>query len=1018
MLLYYIISQKKEELTFIEPSEENVELISKTITEFKKHCITTEILRKAIDKIEDERLKLKLKDIYNCYEEFQKRMSDEYIEENDILSILPKKLNEEKIFFNKNVFIDEFSGFTMQEYAVVESILKQAKELTITIASDDLENMSEEYLFYTNNKTAQKLIELAKKNKINIQTPIYLGNTYRFKNKELKILEENLFTFPPKFEIEKPEHIHLYLNSNPYTETEKVATTITNLVRNHNYKYRDIAVITKKTDEYSALIKAIFRSYDIPNFIDEKKELSQNIVIRYILSIIEILAKGWKTENVLSAIKTGFFPITLQEEYDIEEYVISWGIKGKKWYENDWVYGLTTDKKEKINEIRKKIVNPIIHLKESLGKAKTVYELSTKIYEFLREIKIDTTLEEKTQRLQQLGEIETAKEYKASLDVAIQILDDLVLVLGAEKISYEKALKLLKIGFSGNMLGAIPATLDQVIVGDVERSRSHKVRAVFILGINDGVFPSNQKDEGFLSDIDRENLKKKGMELAKNSMENLYEEQFLIYKAFSIAEEELYLSYTSSDNEGNSTRPSSFIKKVKKIFPNIEEKSDIIQEDLEIANKQITFNNLLIALQTNKVDEIWQTVLEIYKEDEKWNKKLEVALKGKEETNIPSPINSSNIKKMYGNTLKTSISKLEQYQKCPFSFYLKYGLKLKEPPEFNLKTIDTGTFMHEVISQFFTNIEENNIDYKNLEKSKIIKLIKKIIQEELSLSKNDLFKSTPKFQNLTRRLEKLIEKAIFYIIEQLKNSDFNIAGTEIEFSKESKYKPITLTLETGEKIEVTGKIDRIDIAKDEKGKYIRIIDYKSSAKSLDYGEILAGIQIQLLTYLDAVTYLEEALPAGVFYFGLIDNLINIKKNKTDEEIEREIKKQFKLKGILLADIHVVRMMDKRIENGYSDIIPAYVDKEGVLNQTRSNVVTLEEFQNLQKHIKKIIKQISREILSGNIIMKPFKDKSKKTACEYCPYKSICNFAPNKKGNEYFYIRQMKKEELLEKIKEE
>ncbi len=605
----------------------------------------------------------------------------------------------------------------------------------------------------------------------------------------------------------------------------------------------------------------------------------------------------------------------------------------------------------------------------------------------------------------------------------IDMLDEMVLWLGDEKVSFENTLELFRIGLSGNLLGVIPATLDQVIVGDVERSRSHKVKAVFIIGLNDGIFPSRQSEEGFLNDEDRLTLKEMGMELAKDSKQNLYEEQFSIYKAFSVAEEKLFLSYPTSNTEGTPMQPSMLVNKIKKMFPKLKQNNYILEDgEPQIAGKKVSFEGLLDVMKRNqggeKLPEKWQAVYEIYKEDNFWKERLNAAEQGLKDTNLPKLIDEKNVKKLYGNVMKTSISKLEQYRKCPFSFHLKYGLKLKEPTGFNIKTVDTGTFMHEVIASFFEYIEEKKIDYKLLSYDKVKEIASFLVEEQLNLKKNELFRSSPKFQALSRRLCNVITKAIVYIIEQLKNSDFEIMGSEIEFDEKSAYEPIKITLDTGETVEVTGKIDRVDIAKDENGKFLRIIDYKSSAKSIDYGEVFVGLQLQLLTYLDAATELEKAIPAGVFYFGLIDSVLKAKKNKTDEEIEEELKKEFKLSGILLADVHVARMMDKNLEKGYSNIIPAFIDKEGQLSLSRSNVVNLEQFRMLQKHTKKILAQISKEVLSGNIEMKPYKNKAKHAHCEYCPYKSICNFSIDKKGNNYFYIKNMDKEEVLDKIKEE
>ena len=216
-------------------------------------------------------------------------------------------------------------------------------------------------------------------------------------------------------------------------------------------------------------------------------------------------------------------------------------------------------------------------------------------------------------------------------------------------------------------------------------------------------------------------------------------------------------------------------------------------------------------------------------------------------------------------------------------------------------------------------------------------------------------------------------------------------------------------LENGQTVELTGKIDRIDMAKTEDGKCVRIIDYKSSVRNIDLNEVITGLQIQLLTYLDAVTEHENAIPAGMFYFNLLDPIIQADKNKTEEEIEKEIRKKFKMQGLVLADISVVKKMDKQLQKGYSDIIPVYVDKDGNLSEKTGNILKREEFENLQKYGKRLIKQIAEEILSGDIGMKPYYNrKNKKTPCIYCEYKNICGFnirIKRKSISLYFMLRE-------------
>lgn len=511
--------------------------------------------------------------------------------------------------------------------------------------------------------------------------------------------------------------------------------------------------------------------------------------------------------------------------------------------------------------------------------------------------------------------------------------------------------------------------------------------------------------------------------LQNGTLDRLYEDNFNIYKAFTTAEEKLYLSYASSDSEGKSLRPSILISKIKKIFPKIKEGSDMFEKKVTISNGNIAFNELLIKIRELKdgieIDNEWYNVLKFFYTKDEWKYKLEGSLKGIYYTNSPTDISKETIDKLYGNILKTSISRLEQYRACPFSYYLKYGLKISEKDTFKVTSIDTGSFMHDVIDEFFNQIKIRNIKIKDIDDEEINKIIELIVREKLYLDKNYIFTSTPKYKILSKRLERVVLKSMKYIIESLKYSDFNVIGNEVEFKNGKEYPPITIELEDGKKIEVTGKIDRIDSAKIGNDEYIRIVDYKSSVKHLDLNEVYAGLQIQLLTYLDAICEKENVMPAGVLYFNLIDPIIKTSKNLSEEEIEEEIRKKFKMQGLILADVTVAKMMDRTLESGASKIVPAYLDKEGNLSKTRSNIVSKEQFEYLQKYMNKIIKQISQEILKGKIDLKPYYNvKNKKTPCEFCEYKSICNF--NKSGciNNYNYIGNIDKEVILEMIKNE
>lgn len=1024
MLLSYIIEKQKNNLKFLGKTDKNLDLSLRMITELKKNNIDNKVLTKSKEEIEDKYIKLKLDDISILYEEFNNAINGKYLDDDDLLSIVKEKICQSNIFKETYIFIDEFAGFTKQEYSIIEELLKEANEVNITMCTDSLESMynSDTDIFGPNKKTVQKLKEIALKNNVRIAEPIKLEKTYRFKSKELEYLSNNLYEINPSRYLEENNDVRLFLANNNYTEIEYVANNIIELVRDNGYRYKDISVITKNTDDYSSLIKSIFRKYNIPVFIDEKKDLNQNILVKYLISLLEVYAKSFSMEAVINYVKTGFIDLEDEEIYEFENYCKKLGINGIRKFTNKFEINVDGNSNiEELNCIKDKIINPLLKLKENLNKDKTIKSITLEIYTFLEKNNIRQVLQDKITVFEKMGNVELANIYNTSWDLLIDILDELVLVLGDEKISFENYINLLKVGINNSSLGKIPATLDEVIVGDVDRSRSEDKKAVFIIGLNDGKFPSNSKNEGFINDEERIYLKEKGLELAKTTKEQVYDENFNIYKAFSVAEEKLYLSYSASDNDGKGLRKSILLNKIKKIFPKLKEESDIIEQKTYISSKNITFDLLLLNLRKyldgEKIDNIWFRIYDIYAKDEFYKEKLVVALNGFNYTNIPNNLNQDNIQKLYGDNFETSISKLESYRRCPFSYYLKYGLKLSENTELKLQNMDTGTFMHEVIDEFFSVINKEGFNLKQISEEEIERIVKEIVENKLSLSKNYVFNAIPKYIVLSRRLKKVITNAIKYIINTLKYSDFKVLGTEIEFGKGKSYEPIEVNLDGGKKVQIIGKIDRVDIAENKDGKYIRIIDYKSSVKNVDLNEVVAGIQIQLLTYLDAVSKKEEAIPAGTLYFSLIEPVIKAKnKHLTDEQLEQEIRNNFKMNGLILGDVNVVKMMDNNLVKGNSSIVPAYIDKDGNLSKNKPSILEKDDFKKLQIKIEKIIKEISQNILTGQIQQKPiYLYKNKKTACDYCNFKAICGFNSKMCGNNYNYIPNASKTEILEKL---
>lgn len=981
MIIFELLEDHQKELNFLGRNMENIELIITQITEFKKHNITVDMLEKQMKNAKDRYLQLKLKDMLLIYKKFEDKIQGNYIDENDLLTILAENIEKSHLFDNAIFYIDEFAGFTKQEYNVISNIVNIAKEIYITVCSDDLRIIKspESDIFYDNKQTIQTLKSISE-----IDKEIFLSTPYRFKNEELKHLEKNIFGLPFTTYAKNVENVSLTMAKNQYEEIEYIAEEIIKLIRDRGYRYRDIGVITKNLDTYSSLCKAIFSEYEIPVFIDDKKDITGDIFIKYVLSILEIFAKNWTYESVFNYLKSGI--VNIDRVYELENYCLKWNIKGRKWYERQWNF----ESQENFTKEQNEVIMPLLELKQSLIGAKTADQISKKLYKFI----VENT--------------ENKEVEVESFNIVVEVLEEIAYLFENEKMSFDTYTRLLKTGISGKEIGQIPQTQDKVTIGDVNRSKTHKVKAIFIIGVNDGIFPSIPSSEGFFGDKDREKLKEEGIELAKGTIEKMYEENFNIYKTFSSAEERVYISYPVADIDDKPLRRSTMISKIKKIFPKIKE--NVYKQNNEISTKKVTFSKLLSNVNNMKGN--WYEIYKWYRNNEEWSYRLDKALDGLDYTNIPEKISKENVQKLYGDILHTTVSRLETYRQCGFSYYLKYGLKLSEKEKMDIKPVDTGSFMHNVIDTFFKKVE----NVKKLTDEQIQDVLNKIIEEELRMPRSHIFTLTAKYMTLVKRLEKVVFLSMKYIISSLRYSEFDVLQTELEFGNK-EYPPIEMTLDSGKRVSIAGKIDRIDIARTINGKYIRIIDYKSSTKDIELNQVVSGLQLQLLTYVDAVVQKQNVKPAGALYFTLLEpKLIGNRKNMTKEEIEETIKKNYKMDGLILADVNVIKMMDKTLETGKSQIIPVELNNSGEINYKNSKTVTEEEFEKLQKYTVKLIKQISKEILAGEIKLKPYYIISKKkTPCKYCKYKSICGFNPRLAENNYMYVGNRPRQEVLDEI---
>ncbi len=1096
MLLFRILDRLSGELKVFSRAALRkgfTESLSDAITEFKRYDIPPEQLYKAAEMQEVSLpLRDKLSDLALVYSEFEKQLHQNYLDSDDDLVELFKKLDESRQFDGAEIWIDEFSGFTPQEYKVIAKLLQKAERVTVCLCTDNISDgagsLSGGYgseasmVFEPVRNTAVKLTRMAEKQGVIVEKPVKLGGENgilpRFAaSEELGHLERNFYNYPYKKYSKCAGDVLISASANPYSEVEDCARDIIRLCREHSFRYRDIAVTMRNPDSYSGTVKSIFTRYGIPFFIDGKRNIDGHPLIVFIRSALEIITTNWSYEAVFRYARTGLAGVGRDELDLLENYVLANGIRGNNWTrDEDWDRPIVLkdgsaepDRREteylsRINAARRRLSAPVESFRAKTKGRTGAVDYCTALYELLRETGADKRIEELLKQIAADGRLDRADEYRQVWNIVMEVFSQVVEVLGEEKLGVERFSEILAAGFEGHKMGLIPPALDQVLVGSIERARSHDIRALYILGVNEGVLPGTKMDQGLLSDMDRDSLGQIGLDLAGNTANRCLEERFMVYMALATPSAYLWLGYPTADREGKALRPSRVISEVKRILPGVLVKSTITSDSqggiIMPAAQEPAFDELVVQLRRysdgEPVNDGWRDIYKWFANNEEWKVKCLNILNGLNYTNHAKQLTGVRAAGLYGRPVFTSISRMEAYAACPFSYYVKYGLRAGERRIYGFEPVDAGTFMHHMIDEFSRTLVKKGVSWRQLDKEWCGKQVGVLVDEWLSANAGSILVSSRKYRYLSEKLKRTVTKAVTLISGHISSGGFEPSGYEVEFGDRGRYPAITIELPSGECVKMTGRIDRIDSMKSEEGTYLRIIDYKSGNKALKLGDIYYGLQLQLITYLDAVIESEEEkcgeekslvnetghvkivdtgeqsgnggacersgngdadgqtgsggegklLPAGVLYFRLDDPLIRCSRESTNEEIEKAIMKELRMKGLVLADVKLLREMDRQID-GDSLIVPARINKDGTLG--RSSAATQDQFSMLRRYVRKTLASIGSGILDGNVAISPYKKKSM-TACTYCSFNSICQFDVSIRDNRYRMLADRKDDE--------
>lgn len=998
-VMYAALSNVQDYLELYSRKRKNIDFVShllNAVKELKLFAVEPAQLEKTAQKAPTKLLTMKLSELAVVCAEYDRIVEQAGFDDLDMLTRYAKKLEETRYYAGKTVIIDCFRGFTGQELRVISSIMAQAEECIITLCADSLSDPDKGMgLFSPVKKTAQKLIDLAKRRGVAVKTPIILEENKRYKNEALAKIEKGIFNFREEAFKAETDAVHIYEAADLRDEADFTFREIRRLLREENYRCRDIVVLVRDEGKYTRYIREAAAEQNIPLFFDRRMSIEYSPAVRFVSCALSLCRGKWQSENILTLLKTGMIDGITPDDISLcEEYSFMWDLSGEKWkYEftanPDGLEGQITEegaqRLEKMNGVRKRLCTLLIPFCEKMKNA-SGRERAQYIYELLEAAGTAGCIISLCEGLS----VQDAQVQQQVWDVLMNILDKIAGIEGYKTLPLDEFIDMLSLMISSVTVGQIPQGLDEVTFGGADRVRTGEPRATFILGASQGSFPAEVRSSGVFTDTERKQLIDMGLEVAEPSSVQALDERLLCYTAMCGASERLYITTPKSASNVKMS-PSELVSEVKRLIPNCrqtEYSSELTLEQIEGVGA--AFSLCAAAGEKTSVAASLKKAMSEKTEFADRLRTIERANDGRH-FNIR---NKSTSYTLFGKDIKMSQSRADDYFKCPFKFFCDYGLSVKPRRKAKIDAMSYGTVVHYVLENTMKEHSDDMTEFSRSDelRPEINRLLDVYVEENMG-GKED---KSPRFLYLLSSLAVSIEQIIKCIGEEFEVGSFRPIPDGMELfvgSKEIPYPEIKLKNGT---LRVSGLIDRVDEGVVGVSKYLRIIDYKTGKKNFSADKVVQGLDMQMFMYFDALLNskrFKDFKPAGALYFPASFKAKETERSDTGEFIRR--REQLKMSGQLVDDMDVAQAMEAGVNGNF---IPAKAGSKGGFDKRSSHVMSYEDFYALCKYTRKLLAEMGEALHEGEVAPKPVYGKA--DACAYCDMKNACGVEePREVGRE-------------------
>ena len=976
------------------------DLMLSTVNEFKASGINPAKVELASKKLpEDSALKKRLYDlalIYACFDNF---ISEKYSDSADDLSKLSDILATQDFFKGANVYIDSFTSFTSVQHKIIESMFKQADNVSITLP---LDSPDDNRICTESIARALKLLRRSAERYGGV-SEITLSENRRASSLPLAYLSKNLWKLDaPALNIDKSDKsIVCEICSNPYAECEAVAAHIRKLLR-EGARARDIVVIMRDPQKYEGIIDSALANADIPFFFAKKTDLCSMPAIKLILSALRIKRFNWQASDLLSHLKTGLCDVDAHDAYLFEEYVNTWNIHGSRFYEGDWNMnpdGFVPEISERGKEIlacankaREAICQPLMKLFVTLDASDTIADKCRAIYAYICDIALEDKLSLLAQKAAERGDVKQARELARIYSIILTTLADVGETIGDEEADDEELSLILKTIFDKTEIGSIPTSIDEVTLGSAAMLRASGQKYAMVIGLCENEFPAAVDDSGLFTMSDRRALADLGIELAGDIDSRSSDELRYVERAFSAPSERLFIFTHRSEIGGGERFPSLAFNRIKKLFPTLEAhvyRSDDI-EFLVGAPKNAA--SVLRTIENDRLRESLRCALEGYVPD--------IADASRHEASeTECSVDKKTAERVLGSTLHLSPSSFEKYIKCPFSYYCSSVLRLRESKIADFRADDMGTFVHYVLENLIKECIPKGDGEDFADDETIIKMTDEVVERYVQSVCPQYLLDDPKVRHTYKRLRSLSILLVKNIIEEFSASDFRPAFFELHANGEgANPAPTFFSLSDGTTVSFSGMVDRVDLYSKDDKVYIRVVDYKTGTKHFSLSDVDRGVNLQMLIYLFTLCRNRskefkrsiglddqaQAIPAGVMYLSSNISLIDVDDYIDADEVMKRASAGVERTGVILNEQDILLAMNRELDANF--LAGVKKNKDGALKGDA--LASADTFADIYERLEKVIEKFAGALYSGNADARPQKH-GKSIPCTYCEARPIC-----------------------------